>query len=240
MSWRERPARRRRRSACGSCSWGCQRAMSSELAAHLPEAADVYWRPRVTPEALRKREKLWTAYTVAHVVPFLLTAALLMALQPLAFPLAAVCAVHAWLIPALYAARGGNVLLPPRRPRDEAAERTAVGLLGDLVSHDARDLHARTGLVTERGTLGTWVVGPAGAVLVRAGGRRADCWCVRVNDPGLPDADRIAHQLLALRSDEAGFATVANLAFSGATWRVRRRTTKRARPALDAAAHAMR
>ena len=208
--------------------------------APLPEVADVYWRPRVTPERLRKREQLWTATTVAHVLPFLLTAALLVALEPLAAPLAAVCAAHAWLIPALYAARGGNVLLPPRRPRDEQAERTAAGLLGDLVSHEARELHARTGLVTERGSLGTWVVGPAGAVLVRPGGRRADCWCVRVNDPALPDGDRIAHLLLALRSDEAGFATVANLAFSGATWRVRRRTQKRARPALDAAANAMR
>jgi hypothetical protein len=206
----------------------------------LPEAADVYWRPRVTPERLRQREKLWTAYTLAHVIPFLATAALLMALEPLAFPLAAVCAIHAWLIPALYAARGGNVLLPPRRTRDEDAERTAAGLLGDLVSHEARDLHARTGVVTERGALGTWVVGPAGAVLVRPGGRRADCWCVRVNEPQLPDADRIAHLLLALRADEAGFATVANLAFSGATWRVRRRTNKRARPALDTASNAMR
>jgi hypothetical protein len=214
--------------------------MSSELAGHLPEAADVYWRPRVTPERLRQREKLWTAYTVAHVIPFLLTAALLVALEPLAAPLAAICAIHAWLIPALYAARGGNVLLPPRRTRDETAERTAAGLLGDLVSHEARDLHARTGLVTERGTLGTWVVGPAGAVLIRPGGRRADCWCVRVNEGNLPDADRIAHLLLALRTDEAGFATVANLAFSGATWRVRRRTRKPARPALDAAAKAMR
>jgi hypothetical protein len=62
------------------------------------------------------------------------------------------------------------------------------------------------------------------------------CYCVRVNDPELPSGDRIAHLLLALRSDERGFATVANLAFSGARWRVRRRVDKRVRPALDAAA----
>ena len=37
-----------------------------------------------------------------------------------------------------------------------------------------------------------------------------------VNDPELPSADRISHLLLALRTDEQGFATVANLAFSGA------------------------
>ena len=203
----------------------------------LPEVAGVYWRPRVTAGRLRRRERVWTAYTLAHVLPFLGTAALLMLVQPLAFPLAAICAAHAWIIPALYAQRGANVLLPRRaRHPADAAEERSVGLLGDLVGHDARALHARTGCVTERGALGLWVVAPAGAVLVRPGGRRADCWCVRVADPDLPAGDRIAHLLLALRTDEAGFATVANLAFSGGLWRVRRRTKAAARPALDAAA----
>ncbi|MCW2991947.1 MAG: hypothetical protein JWM73_2541 [Solirubrobacterales bacterium] len=213
--------------------------MAAEAAAPLPEVADVYWRPRVTPERLRRRERVWTLYTLAHVVPFLATGALLMALQPLAAPLAAICLVHAWIIPALYAQRGANVLLAKPGRRDEA-ERVAAGLLGDLVSHDNRELHAATGCVTERGALGAWVVGPAGAVLIREGGRRADCWCVRVADPGLPSGDRTAHLLLALRADEAGFATVANLAFSGAVWRVRRRTKTPARGALDAAAESMR
>jgi hypothetical protein len=81
-----------------------------------------------------------------------------------------------------------------------------------------------------------WLVGEAGALLVRPGGRRVTCWCVRATDPSLPSADRIAHLLLALRADEAGFATVANQAFSGARWRVRRRLDPRMRPALDAAA----
>ena len=53
--------------------------------------------------------------------------------------------------------------------------------------------------------------------------------------PGLPTADRTSHLLLALRADEAGLATVANLAFSGTTWRVRRRLDPRQRPALAAA-----
>ena len=61
------------------------------------------------------------------------------------------------------------------------------------------------------------------------------CWCVKVPEPGLPAGDRIAHLLLALRSDEQGFATVANLAFSGAPWRLRRRMHPRTRPALDEA-----
>lgn len=215
--------------------------MGAEAAAALPEVADVYWRPRVTAARLRRRERIWTLYTLAHVIPFIGTAALLMLVEPLAFAVAAICLVHAWIIPALYAQRGANVLLPRRvRPSGEKAERVSVGLLGDLVSHEARELHARTGLMIERGTLGTWVVGPVGAVLVRHGGRRADCWCVRVADPDLPSGDRIAHLLLALRSDEAGFATVANLAFSGATWRLRRRTRSAGRPALDAAAKSLR
>ena len=89
---------------------------------------------------------------------------------------------------------------------------------------------------TERGALGVWVVGEAGAVLVGPGGRRVWCFCVSVPDPALPSGDRIAHLLLALREDEAGFATVANLAFSGARWRVRRRLAKPLRPALEEAA----
>jgi hypothetical protein len=58
---------------------------------------------------------------------------------------------------------------------------------------------------------------------------------VRVDDPDLPAADRIAHLLLALRADEVGFATVANIAFSGARWRVARRLGREQRTALAAA-----
>jgi hypothetical protein len=160
-------------------------------------------------------------------------------LEPLSAPVGLIMLAHAWAIPELYAKRGANVLRPRPR-RDDGPEQTALGLLGDLVGHEARELHARTGLVLERGALGVWVVGEAGAVLVRPGGRRVFCWCVRVDDPSLPSADRIAHLLLALRTDEAGFATVANLAFSGGRRRVRRRLAPRLRPALDAAAAAAR
>ena len=82
------------------------------------------------------------------------------------------------------------------------------------------------------------LVGPAGALLVR--GRRVHCWCVHVDDNSLPSADRIAHLLLALRVDEEGFATVANHAFAGAPWRVRRRLPVQMRAALDAARAAAR
>jgi hypothetical protein len=77
-------------------------------------------------------------------------------------------------------------------------------------------------------------VGEGGALLVRPGGRRVHCYCVRVTEPGLPSGDRIAHLLLALRTDEQGFATVANQSFSGAPWRVRRRLPAGQRHALDA------
>jgi hypothetical protein len=113
-------------------------------------------------------------------------------------------------------------------------------LLGDLIDTAPRELHVRTGLVMERGRLGVWLVGEAGALLVRPGGRRVHCYCVKVTDHELPSSDRIAHLLLALRSDETGFATVANLAFSGAVWRLRRRLPVEMRPALRAAAEAAR
>jgi hypothetical protein len=206
----------------------------------LPETAAVHWRPRVDGVRLDRLGVLWTLTTVAHVVPFLGAAALLMWLNPIALPVALACAAHAWVIPELYAQRGANVLRP--RPRaDDEPERRAAGLLGDLVGHDARDLHAETGLVLEQGRLGVWLVGEAGALLLRhERPRRAYCYCVRVDTRAegaakLPSGDRIAHLLLALRADEQGFATVANLSFSGARWRVRRRVATPMRPAIHAA-----
>jgi hypothetical protein len=206
----------------------------------LPELAAVHWRPRVDERRLRHSATLWTATTVGHVVPFVGAGAVLFAVQPLALPVTLASLAHAWVIPELYAQRGANVVRPKAPRADPQAERVSVGLLGDLVDHEARALHAGTGLVLERGALGAWLVGPAGALLVRPGGRRVNCYCVRVNDPELPTGDRIAHLLLALRSDEHGFATVANLAFSGARWRVARRLDRAQRPALAAAAAAAR
>jgi hypothetical protein len=205
----------------------------------LPETAAVYWRPRVDARALVRRGRLWTLTTVAHTVPYVAASGVLFALEPLSAPVGAILLAHAWAIPELYAKRGANVLRP-RAKAGDAAERTAVGLLGDLVGHEARELHARTGLVLERGALGVWLVGERGALLVTPGGRRVHCWCIHVEDRSLPSADRIAHLLLALRTDEQGFATVANLAFSGAPRRVRRRLPPPLRPALEAAVAAAR
>jgi hypothetical protein len=224
-------------------------AVPAVAAPPLPELAAVHWRARVDERALVRSGRLWTATTVAHTVPFIAAAGVLMVLQPLAFAVALVALAHAWVIPALYALRGANVVRPKSTPGAASpggsapeAERVAAGLLGDLVGHRARDLYADTGLVLERGRLGVWLVGPTGALLVR--GRRVFCYCVKVDPRGggdearalrLPQADRIAHLLLALRADESGFATVANLGFSGAAWRVARRLPPRTRAAIAAA-----
>ena len=155
----------------------------------------------------------------------------LLVIEPLTFPAALICFVHAWAVPSVQARRGARSVVPIGSERSAAArtapDRVALGLLGDLVGHRARGLLARTGLARHPGGLGIWLVGEQGAFLLRPrgrlGGRRVCCWCVRVGDAdGLPAGDRVAHLLLALREDEEGFATVANLAFSGARWRVLR------------------
>jgi hypothetical protein len=178
---------------------------------------------------------LWTLSTVAHTVPFIAAAVVLVALKPITLPVALILLAHAWAIPELYAARGANVVRAQPAAGEASSQRRALLLLGDLVSHRAREVHERTGLVVEEGRLGTWLVGEAGAILVRPGRRRVHCYCVQVTDRSLPSGDKIAHLLLALRADETGFATVANLAFSGARWRLRRRLPVAAREALDIA-----
>ena len=170
--------------------------------------------------------------------PFIAAAiGLLAAVNPVTLPVALILLAHAWIIPELYAARGANVVTPPAASGLPRPERVALGLLGDLVGHAARDLHARTGLILERGELGS-VAGERGrsAVDPARAGRRVHCLLREGDRTGLPSSDRIAHLLLALRADESGFATVANLAFSGARWRLRRRLPERGRPALEESA----
>jgi hypothetical protein len=203
----------------------------------LPERASVYWRPRVDEASLRRVGRLWTLSIVAHTVPFIVAALLLVLFKPVTTPVALVLLAHAWLIPELYAARGAGVLRA-RAPVGPRAEQRALLLLGDLIDDRGRRLHARTGLVVEPGELGVWVLGEAGALLVRPGGRRVNCYCVKATGSDLPAGDRIAHLLLALRCEERDFVTVANLAFSGACWRVRRRLRAEQRDALQVARQA--
>ena len=201
----------------------------------LEEAAALWWREEVTERTLRRDGRRWTAWTVAIVFVFATPGVVLLAISPWTFPAALICFVHAWAIPWLQAGRGAKSVAP-LGDADGEADRVALGLLGDLVGHEERELLQRTGLGLQRGRLGVWLVGERGALMVRYGGRRVDGWCVRVAEAdGLPGADRIAHLLLALREDEHGFAKVANLGFSGAAWRVRRRLPELSRRALDAA-----
>jgi hypothetical protein len=200
----------------------------------LPELASVPWRRRASAASLHTRGRTWTWFTVAYVVQWFAVAGVLLALEPLSAPAAGIGLAMAWIVPSLYAARGATTLRP-KGARHDGAEPVAQGFLGDLLGHEERELHRVTGLAVERGRLGTWVVGEGGAAVVTDGGRRVHCFCVRTTDPDLPPSDRIAHLLLALRTDEEGFATVANHAFAGAPWRLSRRLDKRARPALAAA-----
>jgi hypothetical protein len=217
------------------------------LTGELPELADVPWRPLVDERSLRRVDRRWTAWTIAHELPLLATAVGLVVLSPILIPVSLAALAFAWFIPDLYAAKGAEVLRPPATPGAAArgawaagppvagAELRAIGLLGDLVSDHVRELLRETGLVLEQGRLGVWLVGGKGAVLVRGPGRRVQCYCVRARGDDLPLADRVAHLLLALRGDERGFATVANLSFSGARWRLARKLRPSARAGLRAA-----
>ena len=205
----------------------------------LAELAEVPWRKRTDERSLRRHARIWTCWTVGWTIPFLVAAGALVALEPLALPVALASLAHAWITPELYAYRGASVLRP-KGARSAGGEPVAQGLLGDLLGHEARELQRATGLAMERHSMGVWLVGESGAVLFPPGGRRVHCYCVRTTDPGLPPSDRVAHLLLALRTDEGGFATVANHSFAGAGWRVRRRMPARMRPAFDAARAAAR
>jgi hypothetical protein len=216
--------------------------------AGLIEARALGWRERASARTLRRDGRRWTAWTAGVVVTFSAPSALLIALEPLMAPFALIWAAHGWAVCRMQAGKGVKAVVPigsarsvaRRRDVDEGAEDVALGLLGDLVGHSERELLVRTGLALERGSLGVWLVGEQGALLIEPPGRRIHSFCVRVADAAdLPAGDRVAHLLLALREDELGFLTVANLNFSGAAWRCRLRMDRAQRPALDAARAAL-
>jgi hypothetical protein len=167
-----------------------------------------------------------------YVTPFFVLGAFLIVLEPLLAAVSLLCLVHAWVIPELFAHRGARVLVVDLSRR---GDRFGKGLLADLLDRRAAAIEQDTGAVVEPGRLGVWVLAERGALLVRPGGRRVHAFCVGVKDGDLGRSDRIAHLLLALRQDESGFATVANHAFAGGTWRICRRLPAARRPALNAA-----
>src|SRR5436190_9186218 len=200
------------------------------MEATLAEAAAMPWRRRASQRSLAREGRTWTLWSVGVVLTFGLPAALLVWIEPLAFPVSAIFLGHGIAVLHLQARRGARGVVPIGDP-SAAAERRALGLLADLVGHEARELLSTTGLAVERGRLGTWLVGQEGAILIRPGGHRVHCFCVRVGEAGdLPPGDRVAHLLLALREDEEGFATVANRNFSGALWRLGLELPREVRP----------
>jgi hypothetical protein len=222
---------------------------TAELAGEgLVEARRLPWRQRATEATLRRDGRRWTLWTAGILVTFGAPAALVLALNRWLFPVALVLLAHAWLICRLQAGRAVTSVLPLGSSRtgsaasaDPAAERVALGLIGDLLGHRERELLQRTGFALQTGRLGIWLLGERGALLVRPDGSRIFSFCVRVGESeDLPGGDRVAHLLLALREDEEGFATVANLGFAGAVWRCRRRMTPQQRLALEAARTAAR
>src|SRR5262249_43854454 len=159
-----------------------------------------HWRPRASDASLTRAGRRWTLHTVGYSTPFVAAAVLLVALNPVITPIALVLLAHAWIVPELHANRGAKVFRK-LGPTDDRAEQTALGLLAGLAGRAELDFLLATGLALEQGQLGTWIVGEQGAVLVRSGGRRVHCYCVKVTERDLPSGDRIAHLLLALRAD---------------------------------------
>jgi hypothetical protein len=203
-----------------------------EPGTRLPEAADVWWRKPVDGRRLALLEWLSAGYTTVYVTPFFVLGTVLIVLEPLLAAVSLLCLVHAWVIPELFAHRGARVLA---LERGRGNDRAGKGLLADLLDRGQAEIEDRSGAVVERGRLGVWVLAERGALLIRPGGRRTHSFCVGVKDGDLGRSDRVAHLLLALRQDETGFATVANHAFAGGTWRIRRRLPSVRRAALDAA-----
>ena len=202
--------------------------------AALPELAAVPWRGRIDARYLQRRGWLWTLQTVAFVVPFTAAGIFLIALEPLALPVALASFAHGWVIPEL----------TPSAGRTRSVRRAAR--VTRMPSRSRRGCSATCWDMTPATCSATpgwrWSAARSAsgcsarrAVLVANGGKRVHCFCVGTTDRDLPPSDRIAHLLLALRTDEEGFATVANHAFSGAPWRLRRRIRKEQRRALKAA-----
>lgn len=156
------------------------------------------WRRRASQRTLQREGRLWTLWSIGIVVTFALPAALLIWIQPLAFPVAAIFLGHGLAVIHLQARRGARGVRPlgerndgqaSADPEARQAEETALGLLGDLVGHGERNLVTETGLALERGRLGVWLVGEEGGILVRPGARRVHCSaCGSGRQPTCPGA----------------------------------------------------
>src|SRR3982751_3068278 len=93
-------------------------------AAVLAEAAAMPWRRRASEKSLEKEGRIWTLWSVAILVTFGLPAALLVWIEPLAFPVSAIFLGHGIAVLHLQARRGARGVKPmpaPERPEDRRA-----------------------------------------------------------------------------------------------------------------------
>ena len=122
---------------------GAEPELATVEPGRLAETASFPWRHRPDARALRRRGWRWTAWTVAISTPFFVVAGVLIALEPMLFPVSIWSVAHGVAIPALYARRGARSVVPLGSARSAAGredpdgERTALGLLGDLVGHES-------------------------------------------------------------------------------------------------------
>ena len=201
--------------------------------AALPELAAVPWRAPARPTArCARRARLWTLDDGRPRRAVLRGRGRACSLiEPYSAPVALIALAQAWIIPGLYAVRGANTVMP-RGARQRATPSRSPRACSATCSATTRaSSSARPAWRSSAARSGVWLVGERGALLVVPGGRRRP---LLLRD-GQRRArcrrrDRIAHLLLALRTDEQGFATVANHAFAGAPWRVRRRLTAACAP----------
>ena len=102
------------------------------LTGALPELAEVPWRPLADERSLRRADRRSTLWLAAQELPLLATAASLPLLSPVLIPMSLIALVFAWVIPDLWAAKGAEVLRPPRLPDGSpaGAQTRAIGLLG--------------------------------------------------------------------------------------------------------------
>src|SRR5262249_15960954 len=128
----------------------------------LAEAEAMPWRRRASERTLAREGHLWTLWSIGIVVTFALPAVLLIWIQPLAFPVAALFLGEGIAVIQLQARRGARGVKPLGEGGGSEPERVALGLLGDLVGHDERERLAATGLALESGQLGAWLVGEEG------------------------------------------------------------------------------
>ena len=110
------------------------------LAGELPELADVPWRPLVDERSLRRVDRRWTAWTIAHELPLLATAIGLVVLSPILIPVSLAALAFAWFIPTCTPPRAPRCCVRRRAPAAPGRcggrpEVRALGLLGDLVGH---------------------------------------------------------------------------------------------------------